>query len=116
VLRFVDAISTRLIMRVWRTPESATSPPATATGHRLRIEGSRIARTAEHRRWRHEASCDCIKGAIIPSPAETTSIKNEANPEEYQLSCANGVAGSAKPEARYRSLAGADHRSAVRSS
>jgi hypothetical protein len=103
VLRFVDAIGTPFIMRVWRTPESATSPPATATGHRLRG----FTHCAEHRRWRHEASCDCIKGAIIPSPAETTSIKNEANPEEYQLSCANGVAGSAKVHATNAAVAAA---------
>ena len=41
-----------------------------------------------------EANWDCIRGAIIPIPAETTSIKKEASPAEYQLSCANGVAGA----------------------
>jgi hypothetical protein len=52
-----------------------------------------------------EANWDCIRGAIIPSPAETTSIKNEANPAEYQLSCANGVAGSANVHATYAAVA-----------
>jgi hypothetical protein len=56
---------------------------------------------------RQDANWDCIRGAIIPSPTETTSIKNEANPAEYQLSCANGVAGSANVHATYAAVAAA---------
>jgi hypothetical protein len=55
----------------------------------------------------HEANGRCINGAIIPSPAETTRIKNDANPAEYQLSCANGVAGRAKVHATYATVAAA---------
>src|SRR6266851_5101644 len=52
-----------------------------------------------------DGNCRCIKGATIPSPADTTSIRNEASPEEYQLSCAKGVAGNAKVHAAYATVA-----------
>jgi hypothetical protein len=41
----------------------------------------------------HDGNCRCISGATIPSPADTTSIRNEASPDEYQLSCAKAAIG-----------------------
>ncbi|MDB5107919.1 MAG: hypothetical protein JWM69_860, partial [Candidatus Binatus sp.] len=43
----------------------------------------------------------------MPSPADTTSIRKEASPAEYQLSCAKGVAGRAKVQATNAMVAAA---------
>jgi hypothetical protein len=70
--------------------------PHTTAGYAVTNSKRRLPFPAE---FVQDASSRCISGATAPSPAETTSTRNDASPEEYQLAVANGVLGRATAQA-----------------